>query len=343
MTPSQRERDRWVQSCLIKLVAPTLTADGAFGPRSHQALQEFQRRVQEFAPGNPPLAVDGAIGPATIAALEAATGTRAPGHAGEPPAAVVTKSQSAAPPHAAATPALHTAAAAPGHDAEPRPAEALRAAAVVGAPVLRSAAVAADTYVERRVSVRVYGTIGPDSPLLVAVPGTCGPRRLHRLAAAALARMSAAAQQDLGLELRLASAWRAHRWQSRAQYEAVLLAKYGSIAEGKRWLAFDSPHETGLAVDIGVGGLKPSRASVDFQRQTPLHRWLVARAHEFGFHPYKTEPWHWEHPLSLAAYRSGVIAPDDAGPPEGALSFGLDDEDDDVLEDTDLEELPADF
>lgn len=334
---SNKERDRWVQSCLIKLVAPTLTADGAFGPRSVQALQEFQRRVKEFAPGSGALSVDGKIGPATIAALEAATGTLAPGHAGAAP-----KLQTAA---VAAEPALKlqtaaVAAEAPEETEAPEAPAAPTLQAAVAPPRLQTAATG-ETYVERRVSVRVYGTVGANSPLLVQVPGTGGPKRLHKLAAAALARMSAAAQQDLGLELKLASAWRAHRWESRAQYEAVLVAKFGSIAEGKRWLAFDSPHETGLAIDIGVGGLKPSRASVGFQRGTPLHQWLIAHAWEFGFHPYKTEPWHWEYPVSLAAYRSGVIAADDEGPPSaGALSFGLEDEEEEVLEDTDLEELP---
>ncbi len=321
MTPSTRERDRWVQMCLIELVAPTLTADGAFGPRSHQALKDFQRRVQEFAPGAPALTVDGVIGPATLAALAAATGTHAPGH----------------------TPALKLQTMAVSREPEDGPTD---HASDEAAPTLQTAALVAprptaDSYVERRVCVRVYGTIGPDSPMLVPVPGTGGPRRLHVLAAEALERMSAAIQQDLGITIKLASAWRAHRWESRAQYEAVLVAKFGTIAEGKRWLAFDSPHETGLAIDIGVGGLKPSRASVGFQRGTPLHQWLVARAYEFGFHPYKTEPWHWEYPMSLAAYRSGVIAPGDEGPPVDALAFGLDD-DDDALEDTDLEEQPAD-
>lgn len=310
MTPSTRERDRWVQACLQKLIAPSLTVDGALGPRSFHALKEFQRRVHEFAPDCPTLTIDGHIGPATLAALAAATGTPIPGEA---PATT-----------------LRTMAVA----RDPTPATAI---------ITTAAADPADAYAERRVSVRVYGTLPTTSPLLVPVPGTGGgPKRLHVLAAEALARMSGAAEQALGLPLLLASAWRAHRWESRAQYEAVVIAKYGSLAEGRRWLAFDSPHETGLAIDIGVGGLTPSRASVDFQRKTPLHQWLVAHAWEFGWHPYKVEPWHWEHALSLAAHRRGVIAADDPGPPIDAVSFGLDDDEDEaVLEDTDLGELPG--
>lgn len=196
-------------------------------------------------------------------------------------------------------------------------------------------------YVENRVRVRSYGAIAANSPLLVPVPGASpGRMRLHVVAAHALAVMSTAVRRDLGIDLKLASGWRAHRWASREQYEQTLLRRYGSLAEGRRWLGFDSPHETGLAIDIGVGGLRPARATVASQRQQPLHAWLVAHAHEFGWHPYKTEPWHWEHPISLAAFRSGVLGPDDPGPPVDAVSFAADDDDDDVLEDSDLDETP---
>lgn len=311
MTSKHHDRDRWVQACLQRLIAPSLTVDGALGPRSFQALREFQRRVAEFIPGAPPLTVDGQLGPATLAALARASDTPAPGQ-----------------PAIAAAPTLHTMAVARDPETSPLPAP-----------------TSADSYAERRVSVRVYGTVAKTSTLLVQVPGTCGGKHLHTLAAQALARMSAASERELGLPLLLASAWRAHRWESRAQYEAVLLAKYGSLAEGRRWLAFDSPHQTGLAIDIGVGGLTPSRASVDAQRRSPLHQWLIAHAWQFGWHPYKVEPWHWEYPMSLAAYRSGQLAADDPGPPIDAVSFGLDDDeqnaDDAVLEDLDLTELPT--
>lgn len=163
------------------------------------------------------------------------------------------------------------------------------------------------SYEEKRIKVAVYGTLKSNSPLLVAVPGVGSkPCRLHKLAAAGLATMAAAIQKDLGIELRLASAWRPHRWKSRADYEQTVIKKYGSVREGAKWLAYDSPHETGLAIDIGVGGLTPSRASANAQRQQPLHVWLVEHAWEHGWHPYKREPWHWEFPVSLAAFKSGV-------------------------------------
>lgn len=200
-----------------------------------------------------------------------------------------------------------------------------------------------DTYSERRVHVKVYGNLPSDSKLLVAVPGVQGkPRRIHAVAAQALAAMSEATKRDLGIALQLASGWRKHRWESRKQYEAVLVKKFGSVKEGRRWLAFDSPHETGLAIDIGVGGLWPSRSTAAAQKKQPLHAWLVAHAHEFGWHPYKVEPWHWEHPMSVQAFTSGVVGPDDPGPPDEDVSFGVDGEDAEyALEDEDLDELPA--
>lgn len=197
------------------------------------------------------------------------------------------------------------------------------------------------SYEELRVHVKAYGTTARDSSLLVAVPGVHGkPRRLHALAAAAFSVMAEAVQRDLGLSLAIASGWRAHRWQSREQYEAVLVKRFGSVREGRKWLAYNSPHETGLAMDIGVGGLWPSRATATAQKKRPLHEWLVEHAYEFGWHPYKVEPWHWEFPLSLDAYESGVIGPNDPGPPNVSFEPGSEDEEW-ALEDEDLGEEPG--
>jgi D-alanyl-D-alanine dipeptidase len=171
-------------------------------------------------------------------------------------------------------------------------------------------------YEEKRVTVAYYGTLPGDSPLLVSVPTTPGhaPQRLHTLAAYACQPMAFAVKNDLGITLLIASGWRPHRWASRAQYEATLIQRYGSVAKGRLYLAFDSPHETGLAVDFGCGGLEPRSATIETQRQAPLFHWLVANADRFGWHPYKQEPWHWELPLSLHAYQSGVADP--LGPSE---------------------------
>lgn len=316
-----RALDTWLQTCLRALVAPDLVVDGDAGPRTTAALKKFQREHGLHA--------DGIAGPRTIAALEAASHTLAPGST-----------------------TLQTMAVAPEpgpDDAGPESAsepESAPASAPAAAPASASASATTPTpvsdYVERRVRVRSYGTTAANSPLLVPVPSTSGGvKRLHVLAARGLTALAEAVQRDLGITLKIASGWRAHRWTSREQYEATLIARFGSVKEGKRWLGFDSPHETGLAMDLGVGGLKPSRATVDFQRKQPLHQWLVKHAGAFGWHPYKTEPWHWEYPVSLAAFASGVIGPDDEGPPEEDLAFDTANEPD-ALEDEDLEEFPSD-
>ena len=169
-------------------------------------------------------------------------------------------------------------------------------------------------YEENRVTTKEFGSLPGDSPLLVNVPTAPGhsQQRLHVVVAQSLIPMSEAVEQSLGFPLLVASGWRPHRWTSRAQYEQVLIEKYGSVAKGRLYLAFDSPHETGLAADMGCGGLSPVSATIPQQEQTPLFKWLVDNAWNYGFTPYKVECWHWEHRVSLASYQSGE--PD--APPE---------------------------
>lgn len=167
------------------------------------------------------------------------------------------------------------------------------------------------SYEEKRVRVKAFGSLPKGSKLLVEVPGVGGKaRHLHVLAAKGFEALAQAMQKELQLELRIASGWRPHKWKSRQEYEQIVKAKYGTVQEGQKWLAYSSPHETGLAMDIGVGGLTPNRKTRDQQRKTPLHQWLVANAYRFGWHPYKQEPWHWEFPISKSAWTTGQ--PDDA-------------------------------
>lgn len=162
-------------------------------------------------------------------------------------------------------------------------------------------------FMERRVRVANFGTLASSSVLLREVPGTGGkPRMLHRLAAVDLDALIAAAKADTKVELQIQSGWRAHRWKSYADYEATMIRKYGSVAKGRQYMAYDSPHETGLAVDFGTGGLEAKSATAATQRKTPIYAWLVANAYRFGFMPYTKEPWHWEHPLSLRAWTTGL-------------------------------------
>ena len=161
-----------------------------------------------------------------------------------------------------------------------------------------------ETYQERRVRVSDYSSLLADDPRLVRVDGN-GARalRLHHLAAEKFLDLRAAAQAA-GFSARVASSWRPHRWASRASYEAHIVKRYGSVARGRKWLAFDSPHETGLAVDFGSDGLSPRSATAEKQRATPFHAWLVEHAWSYGWHPYKREPWHWECPVDRAAFET---------------------------------------
>ena len=148
-----------------------------------------------------------------------------------------------------------------------------------------------------RVRVADYGRLPAEDPRLWPVPSVAGRQcHLHWSAALALSALQRAWEASGGEGLLLvASGWRRHRWRDRAHYEATLVARYGSVAEGRRWLAYDSPHETGLAMDIGSHGLAPVSRTADRQRTTALWCWLDAHAAESGWSPYPVEPWHWEH------------------------------------------------
>ncbi len=119
---------------------------------------------------------------------------------------------------------------------------------------------------------------------------------------AAYKKMLAAAIADLDLKtdgkgnlsedelfLKLVSTYRS------PAYQASLRKKEPNASRAQ--LAFKSPHFTGRALDIYVGG-EPVTTK-DFNRlvqiKTPVYRWLVKNAERFGFYPYFYEPWHWEY------------------------------------------------
>ena len=62
-------------------------------------------------------------------------------------------------------------------------------------------------------------------------------------------------------------------------------------------MAVNSPHFTGRALDIYVGGepVDTNDRNRLIQVQTPVYQWLVRNAERFGFRPYYYEPWHWEY------------------------------------------------
>jgi hypothetical protein len=127
-------------------------------------------------------------------------------------------------------------------------------------------------------------------------------RQVERETYAAYKRMAAAAAADLGLKrtdagelapeerfLKIVSSFRSR------EYQANLRAQ--SPHSGRAGLAVNSPHFTGRALDLYVGGepVETKDSNRAIQVQTPAYRWLVRNAERFGFRPYYYEPWHWEY------------------------------------------------
>jgi len=130
-------------------------------------------------------------------------------------------------------------------------------------------------------------------------------RQVERTTYEAYRRMltAAAADPSLGLRVRpdgeldesekffkIVSAYRSREHQERL--------RRADPSSGRAGLARNSPHFTGRALDLYVGGYDPVSTKDDnrlLQTQTRAYRWLVRHAESFGFRPYYYEPWHWEY------------------------------------------------
>jgi LAS superfamily LD-carboxypeptidase LdcB len=129
-------------------------------------------------------------------------------------------------------------------------------------------------------------------------------RQVERETYAAYKRMVAAAASDPSLNLKVTAAGElapeekffkiVSAFRSR-EHQAALRAQ--SPGSGRAGLAVNSPHFTGRALDLYVGGdpVETKDANRALQVQTPAYRWLVRNAERFGFRPYYYEPWHWEY------------------------------------------------
>jgi hypothetical protein len=129
-------------------------------------------------------------------------------------------------------------------------------------------------------------------------------RQVERETYAAYKRMVAAALEDptLGLKgtaagglapeekfFKIVSSFRSREYQENLRRQ--------SPNSGRAGLALNSPHFTGRALDLYVGGepVETKDANRALQVQTKAYRWLVRNADRFGFKPYYFEPWHWEY------------------------------------------------
>lgn len=161
-------------------------------------------------------------------------------------------------------------------------------------------------------SARIKDRAYPSPDQLVTAPPTdfydpSRPDELRQVevrAYAAYKRMVAAAAADpaVGLAtmpggelapnekyLKIISSFRSREYQERLRQQ--------SPHSGRAGLAVNSPHFTGRALDIYVGGepVETKDANRAMQVQTRAYKWLVKNAHKFGFRPYYYEPWHWEY------------------------------------------------
>jgi hypothetical protein len=129
-------------------------------------------------------------------------------------------------------------------------------------------------------------------------------RQVERQTYAAYKRLisAAVAERSLGLDhtshgeltpgekyLKIISAFRSPEYQTKLRREQP--------NSGPAGLAVNSPHFTGRALDLYVGGepVDARDSNRALQVETPVYKWLVRNAERFGFRPYCYEPWHWEY------------------------------------------------
>ena len=129
-------------------------------------------------------------------------------------------------------------------------------------------------------------------------------RQVERATYASYKRMVAAAVSDRSLNLahgahgelapdekflKIISAFRSREYQDKLRRESPNVGSAG--------LAVNSPHFTGRALDLYVGGepVDARNSNREVQVQTRVYQWLVRNAERFGFRPYFYEPWHWEY------------------------------------------------
>jgi D-alanyl-D-alanine carboxypeptidase len=115
-----------------------------------------------------------------------------------------------------------------------------------------------------------------------------------RMVAAAASSLKLGRNRDGGLAsnekyLKIVSAFRSPEYQDKLRQQ--------SPNSGPAGLAKVSPHFTGRALDLYVGGdpVSTEDGNRALQVNTKVYKWLVKNASKFGFYPYFYEPWHWEY------------------------------------------------
>ncbi|MEZ4454180.1 MAG: D-alanyl-D-alanine carboxypeptidase family protein [Nannocystaceae bacterium] len=164
----------------------------------------------------------------------------------------------------------------------------------------------------RRVRVKDYAALPADDPRLATFTFQSAPKQLHGQVIEPLTQLLKAAKAA-GFVLGVSSGHRVRRWATYDDYAKEMIAKYGSLAEGKKWVAWDSPHFTGLAVDLAGAGIWPTSKDIlkdgkvvhegaAKQKETPAYKWLLANAYKYGANFYAPEPWHLEFILPKSLF-----------------------------------------
>ena len=95
----------------------------------------------------------------------------------------------------------------------------------------------------------------------------------------------------------------------RGDFGPAAVAKMAT--EMASWIAAPgySNHQDGLAIDFAIGDRRQGGLGKIGTRSW-FHKWLTENARRFGFHPYKTEAWHWTYrsPVSSEAWVGEVTA-----------------------------------
>jgi hypothetical protein len=174
---------------------------------------------------------------------------------------------------------------------------------------------------ENRVRVNDFGVVPKSSELLRSLPhpemATKKGQKLHVLAFSRFEALRNAALSEAGIDFGITSAWRssgADRWPGGYEgttpdtYQGFLAQQYPneSFDSAKKWVAWQSAHSTGLAIDYGrPDPMAAKKAKNSAMLASPAWDWLRRNSYRFGFFPYANEAWHWEAKLTFDAWATG--------------------------------------
>ena len=191
--------------------------------------------------------------------------------------------------------------------------------------------------VENRVRKFAFDALPLNSPLLESLPQ--GGVKVHKLLASRLRAMNKywsdtvlskvtnnkALQKKLtgegplelwGTTRQSDGARQQHYENNYALYKAKMLIEkhtgpgnkhaYTDIRTARNRKAFQSAHETGLAIDFRTNGQYTANSPNQITRMNNwAFQWLINHAWLFGLYPYSAETWHWELLPTREAWETG--------------------------------------